>query len=64
MESFALVVGDSEADVRRALSSHPDLVPVAAATADSLIDRKQTGTGLTRLGFSILGLGIVVGTYA
>jgi hypothetical protein len=61
VSSFADVVGEPEGTVAGRLQLDPNLVTLAAAAADARDSRKSTGTIMAITGFSILGVGDIVG---
>jgi MFS family permease len=61
VSSFADVVGEPEGTVVGRLALDPNLVPLAAAAADARDSRKSTGKIMAITGFSILGVGDIVG---
>jgi hypothetical protein len=61
LEKFAELLGEPSSVVWRNLLADPSLVPYAARAAEIRQDRKNTGKIMTIVGFSILGVGSIVG---
>jgi len=61
MEAFAALVGESTNTVAKRISTDPSLMPLFAKAADARLQRKHTGKVLTITGFTIFGLGTVIG---
>jgi len=58
VESFGVVVGETEAEVAETLFRHPEVIPVAAQAVEARTERKHTGKVLTVAGFLALGAGL------
>jgi hypothetical protein len=63
LDSFSELTGDGQRAVAYRLSMNPNLVPLAAAAADARSSRRRTGKIMAIVGFTILGVGDIVGTY-
>jgi hypothetical protein len=63
LDGFAELTGDGKRAVAYRLSTNPRLVPLAAAAADARASRRSTGKIMTIVGFTILGVGDIAGTY-
>jgi len=61
LDAFAALVDESTNTVAQRLSTDPSLMPLAAKAADARMRRKHTGKVLTIAGFTIFGLGTVIG---
>jgi hypothetical protein len=61
LDAFAALVGESPSTVAQRLSTDPSLMPLAAKAANARMQRKHTGKVLTIAGFTIFGLGTVIG---
>jgi hypothetical protein len=61
LDAFAELTGDPKPLVLQRLFADPGLVPYAAAAADTRRARQSTGKAMTITGFTILGVGAVVG---
>ena len=63
LTAFAELIGEPRPVVWQHLLADPGLVPLAAAAADTRMERKSTGKTMTIVGFTILGVGVGVGYY-
>ena len=63
LDGFAELTGEGQRAVAYRLSTNPKLVPLAAAAADARASRRSTGKIMAIVGFTILGVGDIVGTY-
>jgi hypothetical protein len=61
LDAFASLVGESMSIVVRRIETDPSLLPWAAKAADARMRRKHTGTVLTITGFTIFGVGSLIG---
>jgi hypothetical protein len=61
LETFADLVGEDTDAVSRRILWDPGLTPLVAAAADARTHRRRLGKGLTIGGFSLMGLGLIVG---
>jgi len=61
LNAFAALVGESTSTVAQRIAADPSLVPFAAKAADARMRRKHTGKVLTIAGFTIFGVGSVIG---
>ena len=61
MQAFADLTGGSPYLVSRRLAAEPNLIPLAAKAADARRSRKTTGLIMTVVGFTIVGVGDIVG---
>jgi len=61
LDAFAALVGESTSTVAQRIASEPSLVPFAAKAADARMRRKHTGKVLTIAGFTIFGVGSLIG---
>jgi hypothetical protein len=61
VDAFAALVGESTSTVAQRIATDPSLVPFAAKAADARMRRKHIGKVLTITGFTILGVGSVIG---
>ena len=61
LDAFAALVGESTSTVAQRIATDPSLVPLAAKAADARMRRKHTGKVLTIAGFTISGVGTVIG---
>jgi len=63
LESFSDLTGDAKRTVQHRLSTDPKLMPLAAAAADARASRRTTGKVMAIIGFTVLGVGDIAGTY-
>jgi len=63
LESFSDLTGDAKRTIQHRLSTNPRVVPLAAAAADARASRRTTGKVMAIVGFTILGVGDIAGTY-
>jgi hypothetical protein len=63
LESFSDLTGDAKRTVQYRLSTNARLVPLAAAAADARTSRRSTGKVMAIVGFTILGVGDIAGSY-
>ena len=63
LDSFSELTGDGQRAVAYRLSQNPNLVPLAASAADARTSRRLTGKIMAIVGFTILGVGEITGTY-
>ncbi len=61
VDAFAELLGEPKDVVWRRLLADPGLVPLAAAAAETRMERKSSGKTMTIVGFTILGVGLVAG---
>jgi hypothetical protein len=61
LDAFAALVGEKTSTVTQRIAADPSLVPFAAKAADARMRRKHTGKVLTITGFTIFGVGTVIG---
>jgi len=61
LEALAALVGETTSTVAQRIATDPSLVPLAAKAADARMQRKHTGKVLTIAGFTIFGVGTVIG---
>jgi hypothetical protein len=61
LDSFAALVGEETRTVAQRIGAAPSLVPFAAKAADARMRRKHIGKVLTITGFTIFGVGTVIG---
>jgi hypothetical protein len=61
LEAFTALVGESTSTVAQRIATDPSLVPLAAKAADARMHRKRTGKVLTIAGFTIFGVGTLIG---
>jgi hypothetical protein len=61
LDAFAQLVGEDTTTVMHHLSSDPALIPLARAAADTRRSRRNVGAAMTSGGFTLLGLGLIVG---
>jgi hypothetical protein len=61
LQAFAALVGEPESVVSQRLAASPDLLPFAAAAAEVRMERRSSGKVMTIAGFTVLGVGTVVG---
>jgi hypothetical protein len=61
LEAFSDLSGDGQSLVASRLSTNPRLVPLAAAAANARMSRRSTGKAMAIVGFTILGVGDIVG---
>jgi hypothetical protein len=63
LDAFSDLTGDGQRKVAYRLSQNPNLVPLATAAADARTSRRTTGKVMAIVGFTILGVGDIAGTY-
>jgi len=63
LESFSDLTGDTKRTIQHRLSTNPKLIPLAAAAANAHASRRTTGKVMAIVGFTILGVGNIAGTY-
>ena len=61
LEAFVQLIGEPTPVVWQHLVADPGLVPLAAAAADTRMERKSSGKTMTIAGFTILGVGAITG---
>lgn len=63
LQAFADLTGDSPRAISLRLARDPSLAPMVVSAAEARRSRKTTGLVMTVVGFTILGVGDIVGSY-